>query len=139
MALAAWQVTVALTATIAGLLLVEGSPHLWPLHTRNLMALIFAGLAGSALAYVLWFEVVRRLPAMTAGLGVLGAPVVGVIASVLVLGERPTLADAIGFTLILAAAACVLLMPATRLSRTAASEPARTEAAPPTRSRSSSP
>jgi drug/metabolite transporter (DMT)-like permease len=125
MALAAWQVTVAFIATAVGLLLVEGSPHLWPAPPRSLLALIFAGLAGSAIAYLLWFEVVRRLPAMTASLGVLGSPVVGVIASVLVLGERPTLADVIGFTLILAAAACVLLAPPTRLSQTARIEAAR--------------
>ena len=71
--------------------------------------MVFAGLVGSAFAYLLWFEIVRRLPAMTASLGVLSAPVVGVIASVLVLGERPTISDVVGFTLILAAAACVLL------------------------------
>jgi drug/metabolite transporter (DMT)-like permease len=117
MALAAWQVTVALIATIAGVVVFEGSPHLWPAHLRSLVALIFAGLAGTAIAYLLWFEVVRRLPAMTASLGVLGAPVVGVIASVLVLGERPTLADMIGFTLVLTAAACVLLAPTSLIDK----------------------
>jgi drug/metabolite transporter (DMT)-like permease len=117
MALAAWQVTVALIATIAGVIVFEGSPHLWPVHLRSLVALIFAGLAGTAIAYLLWFEVVRRLPAMTASLGVLGAPVVGVIASVLVLGERPTLADMIGFTLVLTAAACVLLAPTSLIDK----------------------
>ncbi len=109
LALAAWQVMVALAATIAGLVLVEGSLHLWPVHPRALVALVFAGVAGSAIAYLLWFEIVRRLPAMTASLGVLSVPVIGVVASMLVLGERPTLPDVFGFTLILGAAACVLL------------------------------
>src|SRR6185312_13277354 len=68
----------------------------------------------SAFAYLLWFEIVRRLPATTASLGVLSAPAVGVIASMLVLGERPSIHDIIGFVLILAAAACVLLAPTTR-------------------------
>jgi drug/metabolite transporter (DMT)-like permease len=45
---------------------------------------------------------------MTASLGVLGSPVIGVIASVLVLGERPTATDIVGFALILAASACAL-------------------------------
>jgi len=40
---------------------------------------------------------------------VLGSPVIGVIASVLVLGERPTASDVVGFALILAASACALL------------------------------
>jgi drug/metabolite transporter (DMT)-like permease len=46
---------------------------------------------------------------MTASLGVLGSPVIGVIASVLVLGERPTAADITGFALILAASTLTLL------------------------------
>jgi drug/metabolite transporter (DMT)-like permease len=123
LALAAWQVTVALVASIAGLLLVEGSLHLWPAPRESLIAMVFAGLAGSAIAYLLWFEIVRRLPAMTASLGVLGSPVVGVIGSVLVLGEWLTLADVIGFTLILAAAACVLLSPIARSAKPPSSEP----------------
>jgi drug/metabolite transporter (DMT)-like permease len=112
LALSAWQVMVALAATIAGLVLVEGSLHLWPAPPRALWATIFAGLAGSATAYLLWFEIVRRLPATTASLGVLAVPVVGVIASIILLGERPTIPDIIGFALILSAAACVLLVPA---------------------------
>jgi drug/metabolite transporter (DMT)-like permease len=35
--------------------------------------------------------------------------VIGVISSMLILGERPTAADFIGFALIFAASACVLL------------------------------
>ena len=122
MAIAAWQVLVALVITVAGLLLFEGSPHLWPIHPLAFWAMVFSGLVGSAFAYLLWFEIVRRLPAMTASLGVLSAPVIGVIASVLVLGERPTISDIAGFTLILAAAACVLLAPDARSRETASIE-----------------
>jgi drug/metabolite transporter (DMT)-like permease len=46
---------------------------------------------------------------VTVSLGVLGSPVIGVASSILVLGERPTAADIVGFALILAASACVLL------------------------------
>jgi drug/metabolite transporter (DMT)-like permease len=56
----------------------------------------------------LWFAIVRRLPAMTASLGVLGSPAIGVVASILILGERPTATDLVGFALIFAASACVL-------------------------------
>jgi len=45
---------------------------------------------------------------MTASLGVLGSPVIGVVASILVLGERPSAADIVGFALIFAASSCVL-------------------------------
>jgi drug/metabolite transporter (DMT)-like permease len=54
---------------------------------------------------------VRRLPASTASLGVLSVPVVGVVMSMILLGERLTPADVVGFTLIFAASACVLLSP----------------------------
>ena len=94
------------------MLIVEGSLHLWPVHPLALTGVGFSGVFGSAFAYLLWFEIVRRLPATTASLGVLSAPVVGVVASMMVLGERPTIHDIIGFALILAAAACVLLAPA---------------------------
>jgi drug/metabolite transporter (DMT)-like permease len=113
-AIAAWQLLVALVVTICCLLMFEGSLHWWPVHPRALGAMIFAGMAGSAFAYLLWFEIVRRLPATAAALGVLSAPVVGVVASTLVLGERPSIHDIIGFVLILAAAACVLLAPTAR-------------------------
>jgi hypothetical protein len=76
-AIAAWQVLVALVITVGCLLVFEGSPHWWPVHPRSLWALIFAGMIGSAFAYLLWFEIVRRLPATTASLGVLSAPAVG--------------------------------------------------------------
>jgi drug/metabolite transporter (DMT)-like permease len=116
MAIAAWQLAVALVVTAAGLLVVEGSLHLWPVAQSSLWALVFSALAGSAFAYLFWFEIVRRLPAMTASLGVLSVPVVGTVASMLMLGERPTTADFIGFALILTAAACVLLAPSARSS-----------------------
>jgi drug/metabolite transporter (DMT)-like permease len=74
----------------------------------------FSGMIGSGLCYLMWFEVVRRLPASTASLGALSVPVVGIAASALILGERPTLPDLVGFALIFCAAAAVLLEPVRR-------------------------
>jgi drug/metabolite transporter (DMT)-like permease len=122
MAISVWQLSVGLFVTLAGLFIFEGSPHLWPVHPRALLALAFSALVGSAFAYLLWFEIVRRLPATAASLGVLSVPVVGIVASVLILGERPTIADMIGSALILAAAAGVLLAPTGRSPQTAAVE-----------------
>jgi drug/metabolite transporter (DMT)-like permease len=119
MAISAWQLVVALVVTFAGSLIFEGSLHLWPVPASALWALAFSGLVGSAFAYLLWFEIVRRLPATTASLGVLSAPVVGIVASVLILGERPTIADIVGSILILTAAAAVLLAPNARSSEAA--------------------
>ncbi len=113
MAVTFWQVVVGFIAIGICQPLFEGELHLWPIKPTTLGALVFAGLVGSGIAYFLWFEVVRRLSAMTASLGVLASPAVGVVASVIMLGERPTLTDMVGFALILSASACVLLAPGT--------------------------
>ena len=88
----------------------DGGPALGAAHAKASFATIFSGVVGNGVAYGLWFAIVRRLPAATASLGVLGSPVIGVAASMLILGERPTTADFVGFALIFAASACVVLM-----------------------------
>ncbi|MBZ0294110.1 MAG: DMT family transporter, partial [Anaerolineae bacterium] len=108
-AIAAWQLMIGFAAITLCQPFIEGS---WPVLTASPAAMVsvaFTGVAGSGVAYIIWFASVRRLPAATASLGILAAPVIGVIASVIVLGERPSLPDIVGFALILAAAACVLL------------------------------
>jgi drug/metabolite transporter (DMT)-like permease len=106
---AAWQVLVAFVIVSLCVPLVEGSLHLHQAHAPALMAAVFAGLIGSGLAYFLWFAVIGRLPAMTASLGVLSAPVIGVVSTAILLGEGPTAADIVGYVLIFAAAVCALL------------------------------
>jgi drug/metabolite transporter (DMT)-like permease len=95
---AAWQLLFGLLFIAAGTLAFEGSPHLWPVNNDVVLAVLFVGLIG-------------RLPAITASLGSLIVPVVGVTASAIYLGERLTIPDMVGFALIFAAAACVLLQP----------------------------
>ena len=108
-AIAAWQLVVALCFVVVCLPLVEGSLHLTQASAVALFGTVFTGLAGSGLAYFLWFRIVGSLPAMTASLGILSAPVIGVISTAIILGERPTVPDIIGFVLIFAASACVVL------------------------------
>jgi drug/metabolite transporter (DMT)-like permease len=112
LALAFWQLVIAFFVIAACLMLFDGRLNLDHAHARSLLATAYAGVIGSGIAYAMWFEIVRRLPAATAALGTLGIPVVGVISTVLIVGERPTATDIIGFTLIFAASACVLLAPA---------------------------
>ncbi len=108
---AAWQVAMGFLVITACVPIFEGTPHLWPASWGAIFGVVFTGTVGSGVAYLLWFEVVRRLPAMTAALGVLSVPVIGVLSSMLILGERPTTADVIGFLLTFAASACVLIQP----------------------------
>lgn len=110
-AVAAWQIIAGFFIIAACVPLFEGGVHIRQASGWALACMVFTGAIGSGFAYILWFEVIRWLPAMTASLGVLSAPVIGVLASMLILGERPTVADAIGFALIFAASACVLIQP----------------------------
>jgi len=109
MAVALWQVIISLVVIGGCMVIFEGGPDFHSAHAAGVTATVLSGLLGTGTAYGLWFSIIQRLPAMTASLGVLGSPVIGVIASVFILGERPTVNDMIGFALILAASACVLL------------------------------
>jgi drug/metabolite transporter (DMT)-like permease len=108
---AAWQLLFGWMLIAIGTLIIEGPPPLLTLSRTTLLALTYNGLIGFGLAYFLWFLIIERLPAMTASLGSLLVPVVGVTASVVILSEQPSLNDLVGFALIFAAAACVLLQP----------------------------
>jgi drug/metabolite transporter (DMT)-like permease len=83
--------------------------HFSGAHLDGYLATAWTGITGNGVAYALWFTIIKRLPAVTASLGVLTSPVIGVIGSFLMLGEVPTVADMIGFALIFVASACVLL------------------------------
>ncbi len=111
LALAFWQLVIAFFVIATCLMAVDGRLNLDHAHTGSLLATAYAGIIGSGIAYAMWFEVIRRLPAATASLGSLGIPVVGVISTVLIVREHPTITDIIGFALIFAASACVLLGP----------------------------
>jgi drug/metabolite transporter (DMT)-like permease len=108
---AAWQLLFGLLFITAGSFAFEGYPHLWPIRNNTILAILFVGVLGVGLAHFLWWSIVGRLSATTASLGSLLTPVVGVSASAVLLGEQLTLPDIIGFAMIFAAAACVLLQP----------------------------
>lgn len=109
MGVASWQVTIAFIVIAACLLIFEGGLHLAAAGPVALLCTASTGFFANGVAYGLWFAIIRRLPAATASLGVLGSPVIGIVASVLILGEHPTAADLTGFALIFAASTCVLL------------------------------
>jgi drug/metabolite transporter (DMT)-like permease len=110
MAITIWQLVFGLVVIAVCVPLFEGSLQL-SAGVWSLFGLVYSGIIGSGLCYFLWFGIVRRLPASTAALGILSSPVIGVIAAMVVLDERPTWADAIGFALMLSASAIVVLWP----------------------------
>jgi drug/metabolite transporter (DMT)-like permease len=115
LSITAWQLLFGWLTLAAGMMAFEGVPHLWTLSNAKLAWIGYNGVLGMGMTYFLWFVVIVRLPAMTAALGSLLVPVIGVVGSASVLGERPSLTDIVGFALIFTAAASVLLQPAPRL------------------------
>lgn len=106
---AAWQLLIGGVAAGIGMLIFEGLPLPKSLSPRVWAALGFHILGAQALAYFLWFSIIARLPAGIASLGTLMVPAVGVVGSVLLLGERPGLADWIGLVLVVAASGTIML------------------------------
>jgi drug/metabolite transporter (DMT)-like permease len=111
-AIAAWQLAAGFCAVAIGAAAFEGAPRAWPAEAATWWALAYHVLLGMALPYLLWFAIVGRIAASSAALGTLLVPVVAVLGAIVLLGERPGVADAIGFAMIFAAAAAVLSQPA---------------------------
>jgi drug/metabolite transporter (DMT)-like permease len=110
-AVTAWQLVISCVLTLIGLLCVIGVPSFAPVRLSTVLGIAYSGIIGVAAAYLLWYYIVGQLPAATASLGALSVPVVGTIGSLLLLGEWPSTLDLIGFVLIFAASASVILQP----------------------------
>lgn len=110
----AWQLTIgSLVGLAGGWLLPTPAPaaELAYGQTAFVIALGFHVILATAAAYLIWFDVVARLPAGVAALGTLAVPTIGVGGAMLLLGERPSPADLGGFVMIMVAAALALLVP----------------------------
>ena len=109
LAITFWQVVVGVVVFATFYLVFVGLPTYQPLQWRTWGGLLFNGVLGTGIAYFIWFNIIGRLSTAMASLGSLANPVVGVIGAAILLGDRPTIPDMIGFALIFSAAACVLL------------------------------
>jgi drug/metabolite transporter (DMT)-like permease len=103
----AWQLAIGAISVWIGAFAFEAtelaSMSFWPRTWAGWGGLLYNSVIGIALSYFLWFGMVARLPAATAAIGILLVPVVGVTAAMAIIGERPSLADGLGFLLITAA------------------------------------
>jgi drug/metabolite transporter (DMT)-like permease len=109
LAITFWQIIVGVAAFAIFYLVFEGLPKFEPLQWRTWGGLLYSGVLGTGIAYFIWFNIIGRLTTAMASLGSLINPVVGVIGAVIILGDRPTVPDIIGFALIFSAAACVMI------------------------------
>ena len=108
LAITMWQIVVGIAVFAVGYSVFHGAPSPEPLLWQTWAAVAFNGILGTGIAYFIWFNIIGRLTTAMASLGTLANPVVGVIGAAILLGDRPTIADVIGFALIFSAAACVM-------------------------------
>lgn len=101
---AAWQLTAGGLVIVPIALLVEGAPP--ALDGPALAGYAWLALIGAALAYVLWFRGVGKMPAGAVAFLPLISPLVAALLGWLVLGETLTPFQGAGFVLALLAVCC---------------------------------
>ena len=90
LAVTMWQIVVGVVVFGVGYLIVQGPPAFEPLQLRTWLGVFYSGFFGTAFAYFIWYNIIGKVSTATASLGTLANPVVGVIGSVILLGERLT-------------------------------------------------
>src|SRR4029079_16588257 len=61
LAISFWQIMVGMAAFAIGYLLFEGVPEYRPLHWQTWAGILFNGIRGTGIAYVIWFSIIGRL------------------------------------------------------------------------------
>jgi drug/metabolite transporter (DMT)-like permease len=107
LALTAWQLFIGGVVLTGLALVVPEAPLHWT--TSLILALLYNVGPASAVAFLLWFTLQKRIEANVLSLIVLIVPLVGIAAGWLQLGERPTRPDAVGMAMILAGIAVMVL------------------------------
>ncbi|MEM1251890.1 MAG: EamA family transporter [Cyanobacteria bacterium P01_H01_bin.21] len=97
----AWQMLFGSLPLIVVSLLVPSAPIQW--STEFLGALAYNVLPGSAIAWLLWFYILKHLSTDTASLGALLTPALSIPIAAVKLGEVPSTTEFLGMGLILAA------------------------------------
>jgi drug/metabolite transporter (DMT)-like permease len=120
LALTAWQLFLGGVVLTALAFVVPEAPLHWT--TSLILALIYNVGPASAVAFLLWFMLQKRIEANTLSLIVLIVPLVGIAAGWLQLGEVPTRPDAIGMAMILAGIATMVLSQRKKLPVTVQAE-----------------
>jgi drug/metabolite transporter (DMT)-like permease len=96
-----WQMLFGSLPLILLAFFIPSRPITW--SVPFISAMFYSVILGNAVAWLLCFYALSQLPAGMTGLGMLGAPVVGVLTAWIQLGERPTFSETIGIVLIISA------------------------------------
>mgnify|MGYP000004574904 FL=1 len=109
--LAPWQMLLSALPLMIIALVTEGIPHInW--NTELVSLLVFIGPLATCCCFVISLAVGRRINPVSMSVATLGVPVIGLFSSILFLGEKITLAIAVGVVLILCSLVGILVGPA---------------------------
>ena len=97
----AWQTLLGSVPLVIMAAIMPGDGITW--SSTFVWSLAYSVLIGTALGSILWLYVLHALPANMAGIGTIGTPVVGVLASWLQLHERLGTAEIAGMALVVVA------------------------------------
>jgi drug/metabolite transporter (DMT)-like permease len=100
-AVAAWQNVFGGAALVVAALLFPGRATTWSPYL--IFAVGYEILPATAVAWLLWTVLLKHVSAGVASLAILAAPLIGLIASALQLGERPRGVEAAGLVLLVLA------------------------------------
>jgi drug/metabolite transporter (DMT)-like permease len=101
LSLTAWQGLLGAVPLVIVAVLYPGEGIQW--SATFVWSLAYSILIATALGTIVWLYVLNALPANIAGIGTLGAPVVGVLASWILLGEDLSTAEIVGMVLVVLA------------------------------------
>lgn len=111
-ALTGWQASLGGLPIVLAAVIVGPFPGLDHADVRTIAALGYIIVFGMLFSQWAWFKVLGQLPVMVASIGSLTVPVIGVLSSALLLGERVGAPEIVALTLVMAALTLVLLRPA---------------------------
>lgn len=106
--LAAWQLVLSLPIFLAGFLALERDA-LHPISPAAWAALSYTVAIGFVFGYWAWFRIVRLLPVAVSSVGSLAIPMIAVMSSVWLTGERPGPAELAALALVAGAILAVAL------------------------------
>ena len=103
--LAGWQLVIALVPVALIWAISDATLSLSAISRESWQALAYLVFIANALAYFSWFRVVAAFPAMVSGIGAMAVPVVGVLSSTWMLGEKVGWREGAALGLVIAAIA----------------------------------
>lgn len=107
LSLTAWQGLLGSIPLVVAAFAFPGQGIQW--SATFVWSLAYSIVLGTALASVIWLYVLHALPANIAGLGTIGTPVVGVLASWILLGEDLSPAEIAGMVLVVTGLSLLVL------------------------------